>query len=243
MKIQAAEAGQTFAELLGHLSLQGFAEAEVAMIFPPDTGQSADPDDATLVLGGRLPRLDVEEIANDESSTDGTDPETVAGSPPEPAATATQPSDGATDGASKAKPTDSASGNKPTASEAAKPASELDELMEKGISKVGDNHYKMTRALVNKILANPMTAGRQARVVPSIKNGQPDGFKLYAIRRGSIFARLGFENGDLIRSVNGKPLTTPDKALEAYVALKDAKRIEVAIGRNDQPMSLLIEIE
>jgi S1-C subfamily serine protease len=39
------------------------------------------------------------------------------------------------------------------------------------------------------------------RIVPSID--RPDGIELFAIRPGSMFDRLGFRNGDVIRTVDG----------------------------------------
>ena len=222
MKIQAAQAAETFTTLLGHLRLEGFAEAEVAMVFPPESGLGADPDDATLLLGARSPTLDVEELETDEPVAEPVaEPEPVAESQPSQAAAATQPQ----------------------APSAPKSDSELDGLLDKGISKVGASHYKVTSELRDKVLANPMAVARGARVVPSVKNGQPDGFKLYAIRPGSVYARLGFENGDTIHAINGQSISGVDKALEAYNAVKDAKRLEVTITRRGQPGSLVFEIE
>jgi general secretion pathway protein C len=80
------------------------------------------------------------------------------------------------------------------------------------------------------------------RVVPSIKNGQADGFKLYAIRPSSMFARLGFVNGDTVHAVNGLALTSLDKALEVYAKLKDAKSVQFDITRRGQPVELDIQI-
>lgn len=60
------------------------------------------------------------------------------------------------------------------------------------------------------------TVARAARIVPSVRDGKPHGFKLYAIRPGSIYVVLGLRNGDTITAVNGDDITTPDKALRIY---------------------------
>jgi hypothetical protein len=84
------------------------------------------------------------------------------------------------------------------------------------IEKIDDTHYKLPRASVDTLLANPLDFMKGARVVPSMRNGQADGFKLYAIRPSSTFSRLGFQNGDTIHGINGLPLdarkadVTPD---------------------------------
>jgi S1-C subfamily serine protease len=110
------------------------------------------------------------------------------------------------------------------------------------IEKVDDTHTKIPRATVDKILADPMSVAKGARVVPSVKNGQPNGLKLYAIRPSSVYARLGFSNGDTVEAVNGFEITTADKALEIYTKLKDADDLVVQITRRGKPIQLTITI-
>jgi len=78
-----------------------------------------------------------------------------------------------------------------------------------------------------------------ARIVPAYRAGEPVGFKVFAIRPGSPYAAMGIKNGDLIRRVNGYELTSPEKALEAYAALKDATRFHVEVERNDVVVHLV----
>jgi type II secretory pathway component PulC len=105
-----------------------------------------------------------------------------------------------------------------------------------------ENTYQVDQAALRKVLGNPMDMG--LRVVPSVKNGRPNGFKLYAIRPSSIFAALGLRNGDTVHAVDGHDLSTMDRALEVYTAvlpkLKTDKRatIHVSISRRGQPVRL-----
>ncbi len=105
-----------------------------------------------------------------------------------------------------------------------------------------DTHYTVPRSLVDAVLANPMGVAKGARIVPAVKNGKPDGFKLYSIRRTSIYALLGFRNGDTLVAINGMELTSPDKALEIYTKLKDTTELSIDIERRFQPMTLTIKI-
>ena len=68
------------------------------------------------------------------------------------------------------------------------------------------------------------------------------GVKLYGIRRGSLLSRLGLQNGDLLRTINGFDMSSPDKALEAYTKLRTASNLTVAIERRGQSMTLDYEI-
>ena len=42
-----------------------------------------------------------------------------------------------------------------------------------------------------------------------------------------MYAKIGIQNGDVIRRINGYEMNTPDKALEIYQKLRDASRIEI----------------
>lgn len=88
----------------------------------------------------------------------------------------------------------------------------------------------------DEILADPMRHARGARVVPSFKAGKPYGFKLYAIRPTSLYARLGFQNGDTILRVNGQDVSSADKALEVYANVRKADKIEADIIRRGKPV-------
>lgn len=125
-----------------------------------------------------------------------------------------------------------------------KPASgdDMQASLENGIKKTGENTYEIDKSLVDKVLANPMAVAKGARVVPAVKNGKPDGFKLYAIRPSSVYAKLGLSNGDTLQSINGFELTSADKALEAYTKLREASSLEVAVTRRGKPMTLKYSI-
>ncbi|MGZ3442306.1 MAG: type II secretion system protein GspC, partial [Polyangia bacterium] len=77
-----------------------------------------------------------------------------------------------------------------------------------------------------------------ARFVPSIKDGKPNGFKLYAIRPQSIFGRIGLQNGDTIKAINGSEMTTPDAALGLYTKLRNASHLSVQVERRGETVAL-----
>ena len=113
-----------------------------------------------------------------------------------------------------------------------------DAELDAGIKKSGPNQVTVKRALLDKFLANPMAIAKGARVIPAMKDGKPVGFKLYAIRKGSVFERLGFANGDALLAINGMELTSADKALEVYTKVRDAKALTIDIERRGKPLAL-----
>jgi general secretion pathway protein C len=125
----------------------------------------------------------------------------------------------------------------------ATPESELASAVDKGVKKLDDSHYEIDRSLVDKILGDPSVVMRQARIVPSIVNGKPNGFKMYAIRPNSVFAKIGMQNGDTITSINGFDMTSPDKALEVYTKVRSASNLSIAIIRRGQASAMEYSIK
>ncbi len=94
------------------------------------------------------------------------------------------------------------------------------------------------RALVDKLLSNTSALASAARFVPSVKEGKPNGFKVYAIRPNSLFAKIGLQNGDTIKGINGFEMTSPDKALEVYTKLRSASHLGVQLDRRGETVTL-----
>jgi len=118
-------------------------------------------------------------------------------------------------------------------------------LLARSITQLGPTSYEVDASLLDKLSDDPKLFLRGARLVPSMQNGKPDGFKVYAIRPSSVFARLGMANGDTVRTINGTELTSADKALEVYSALKASKRgdaIVVELVRRSKPMTLTYRV-
>ena len=73
---------------------------------------------------------------------------------------------------------------------------------------------------------------------PRSRNGKANGFKLYAIRPGSVYSQIGLANGDTIHAINGFDLSSPDKALEVYTKVKEATSLQVSVTRRGKEMTL-----
>ncbi len=99
------------------------------------------------------------------------------------------------------------------------------------IKRVGERRYRIDRQGLNKVLGDSQLLARSARIVPAIRGGRPSGFKLYAVRPGSIYQLMGLRNGDTVEQVDGQAITTPDKALEFYTRLRNAKQFSLTVRR------------
>lgn len=105
-----------------------------------------------------------------------------------------------------------------------------------GVKQLSDNDYEIPRAEIDKTLSNLNDVAMQARIVPAFKDGQAQGFKLFSIRPDSIYTKIGIQNGDVIKRINGFELNSPEKALEIYSKLKEASRIDIEVERNGAPV-------
>ena len=113
----------------------------------------------------------------------------------------------------------------------------------KGIKKVGKDKWAIDREEIDKTLSNLNSIAMQARIVPSFKNGEANGFKLFAIRPNSLYSKLGIQNGDIIHKINGFAINSPDKALEIYQKLKNARSIDIELTRRGKSKKLNYGIE
>jgi general secretion pathway protein C len=111
------------------------------------------------------------------------------------------------------------------------------------VRQLSDNQYVVSKQTINENLSDLSKLATQARIVPSFKNGVANGFKLFSIVPDSLYAKIGVQNGDVIRRINGYEMNSPDKALEIYSKLRDANRIEIEIERRGETLRKSYSIE
>jgi general secretion pathway protein C len=103
-----------------------------------------------------------------------------------------------------------------------------------GVRQVADNRYEIDRSTLDGTLSDLNKIATQARIVPSFKNGVANGFKLFSIQPGSLYASIGVENGDVIQRVNGYEINSPEKALELYQKLRESQHVTIELERGGQ---------
>jgi len=109
--------------------------------------------------------------------------------------------------------------------------------MDKGIKKLGENSYDIQRGTLESVLGNISLLSRSARIVPEMRDGKAAGFRLYAVKPDGPFAKIGMQNGDVISSINGLEITSPEKALEVYAKLKSASHLSLGMETNGKKVT------
>ncbi len=67
-----------------------------------------------------------------------------------------------------------------------------------------------------------------ARCVPVLENGQVTKYDCnHSKGTGSKFQKLGIKRGDVVKSVDGQPVDSPEKAMELYNQIRETSQVEV----------------
>lgn len=92
--------------------------------------------------------------------------------------------------------------------------------------------FSVSESELSEALSNLPALLSQARAVPYFRNGQSIGMRLFAIRNGSLYEKLGLKNGDIITTVNENSLSDPTQALRLFEQLRSERSISVKMERN-----------
>lgn len=104
-----------------------------------------------------------------------------------------------------------------------------------GVEATGEDSYRVPRAALRALLERE--PGELGRAIPRFEDGEPNGFRVYAIRRTSAGSSLGLRNGDVVLTVNGEPIVAPTR--EWAEALLEGERIELVGTRRGAPFTLV----
>jgi general secretion pathway protein C len=110
------------------------------------------------------------------------------------------------------------------------------------IKQVTPDSWVIDRREIDKAMGNLSQLVTQVRIVPNLVDGQAQGFKIFSIRPGSLFAKVGLKNGDVIKEVNGKTLAGIDDAYKAFSTLQGESSIQLNLLRRSQPKTLSYQI-
>ena len=110
------------------------------------------------------------------------------------------------------------------------------------IRKTADDKFVIDRRELEKTVANLNEVFTQARAVPYFEEGKTVGFRVFAIKPGSVFEKIGLQNGDIINRVNGVELTDPTKAISLFTELQNEGHIAVDLQRNKTTKGFSYEI-
>lgn len=108
-------------------------------------------------------------------------------------------------------------------------------IPEDAIKQLDDTHWTIYTKKMDAVGSDMNSLMMQARIVPHVQDGKAAGFKLFAIRPRSLYARLGIMNGDVVAKINDQEIGSAEKALDLYQKLRNATTVTVEIIRRGEP--------
>jgi general secretion pathway protein C len=111
------------------------------------------------------------------------------------------------------------------------------------VEDLGDNRYKIPKDTLDHSIGNLSQTLTEIRAIPNIQNGKTNGFALSEIEPGSVFDEMGLEEGDILHSINGQPMTDPAMAMQMMSQLRNATQISIQVLRDGHPTTLTYQIQ
>jgi general secretion pathway protein C len=100
-----------------------------------------------------------------------------------------------------------------------------------GIEPTTAQRWSVTRRAMDLMFDSINDVARTVRGLPSYRLGVHEGFKIVGVDPDGIFAKLGFEVGDVVLRVNSIGLDSPESLLRAFRGLKKSSRVTVELRR------------
>jgi type II secretion system protein C len=109
--------------------------------------------------------------------------------------------------------------------------------------KVGRGNYIVDQAKLQQAISNPGQMMTDARLRPNLVNGKEEGFVLNEVKPGGIYHSLGLQDGDVLLRINEYDVSNPERALQAFTALKGMERVQIDMIRSGAKMTMTYQIK
>ena len=102
---------------------------------------------------------------------------------------------------------------------------------EEGFSRNGGD-IEISSLKKNALITSELpTVLQDAKAEPNVVDSQIMGWRLERIRKGSIYEKAGFQNGDVIEEINGVPLNDAAQAIKLLQGLRNEPEIDIRYSR------------
>jgi general secretion pathway protein C len=111
-----------------------------------------------------------------------------------------------------------------------------------GILRVDSATWRVSREMIVEQLGNFGNLSTQARMMPYMVQGQPQGFRLLQVVPDSMLQKIGLQSGDILQKVNSLDINSPAEALQAFQQLNNESTVRLEILRQNRPTTLTYEL-
>jgi general secretion pathway protein C len=111
-----------------------------------------------------------------------------------------------------------------------------------GVRKLSDNKFAVDQREIAASTENMSQLLTQARALPYVEQGKTVGFRISEIVPGSLYEKIGLQNGDVIRKINSQDVDDPGKFFQLYQGLKEERNISIDVMRGGQRQTFNYDI-
>jgi len=109
--------------------------------------------------------------------------------------------------------------------------------------KIGRDTYIVDQRKIQQAISNPGQMMTDARLRPNVNDGKEGGFILSEVKLGGIYHSLGLQDGDVLLRINEYDISNPERALQAFTALKGLERVQIDLMRRGSKMTMTYQIK
>ena len=111
-----------------------------------------------------------------------------------------------------------------------------------GVKRMSEGKYMVDQREMLASTENMSQVLTQARALPYMEQGKTVGFRISEIVPGSIYEKIGLQNGDVIQKVNSQEVDDPAKFFQLYQGLRTERFIAIDLIRGGARQTLNYEI-
>ena len=122
------------------------------------------------------------------------------------------------------------------------PVAALGTMPGSAVAQTGAGSFVIDQKALNATLDNIGQAMTDARLLPSMKEGKVEGFRISEVKPAGVFGMVGMKNGDVLLRINDFAIDSPEKAIQSLAALKGQTRLKLDMVRDGQPTTFNYDI-
>jgi len=111
------------------------------------------------------------------------------------------------------------------------------------VEALGENRWRIPREEAELARTNLNALLKTARMTPHIVDGRTEGFQVVTIQPRSLLSQMGLRPRDVLKEINGAELDSPEKALQIFYQLREARSLSLSLLRNGKPLTFDYVVE
>lgn len=112
----------------------------------------------------------------------------------------------------------------------------------RGIARTGPGSFALDRSARDALIEGAGNLPRSVMVRPEKVGDDVIGLRIAALKPGTALDSLGIRAGDVLESLDGIPLTAPDRMLEAYARARAEEHVRIVILRDGHEQQIDYEV-